>query len=88
MKVVIFNVGGALSSYVETKTKKIIVDLGKSSDFSPVNDFLLPLFKKKNEKSTNGKYQVDQLILSHPHLDHISDLENFDKHFYPIHYPE
>lgn len=86
MKVVIFNVGGALSSYVETKTKKIIVDLGKSSDFSPVNDFLLPLFKKKNEKSTNGKYQVDQLILSHPHLDHISDLENFDKHFYPILY--
>ena len=45
MKVVIFNVSGALSSYVETSTKKIVIDLGKSKEFSPVNDFLIPLFE-------------------------------------------
>lgn len=39
MKVVIFNVGAALSAYVETDNKKIVIDLGKSCDFSPVNDF-------------------------------------------------
>ena len=33
MKIVIFNVGGALSSYVETSAKKIVIDLGKSGDF-------------------------------------------------------
>ena len=49
MKVVVFNVGAALSAYVETDNKKIVIDLGKSSDFSPVNDFLLPLFEKRGE---------------------------------------
>lgn len=86
MKAVIFNVGGALSSYVETSTKRIIIDLGKSGDFSPVNDFLLPLYRSRNEKRISGKYTIDQLILSHPHLDHINDLEEFDKNFYPILY--
>ena len=86
MKIVIFNVGGALSSYVETSAKKIVIDLGKSGDFSPVNDFLLPLYKIRNENRVSGKYQIDQLILSHPHLDHINDLEEFDKYFYPILY--
>ena len=86
MKVVIFNVGGALSSYVETSTKKIVIDLGKSKEFSPVNDFLIPLFEKRGTKSGNGKYVIDQLVLSHPHADHINDLEEFDKNFYPVLY--
>ena len=47
MKVVIFNVGAALSAYVETDNKKIVIDLGKSSAFSPVNDSLRPLFKTR-----------------------------------------
>ena len=50
MKVVIFNVGAALSTHIETDNKKIVIDIGKNSDFSPVNDFLLPLFKKRGEK--------------------------------------
>lgn len=33
MKVVIFNVGAALSAYVETDNKKIVIDLGKSQTF-------------------------------------------------------
>lgn len=57
MKTVIFNVGAALSAYMESDNKKIVIDLGKSSDFSPVNDFLLPLFKKRGEKRNyGGKY--------------------------------
>ena len=83
MKVVIFNVGAAMSAYVETNNKKIVIDLGKSSEFSPVNDFLLPLFEKKGEKKNcEGKYNLSQVFISHPHRDHISDLSDLDEHFY------
>lgn len=79
MKVVVFNVGAALSAYVEVGSKKIVVDLGKGNDFSPVNDFLIPLFEKKQGKK--NFYSVDQLILSHPHKDHISDLSDMADKF-------
>lgn len=79
MKVVVFNVGPALSAYIELGDKKIVYDLGKSNDFSPVNDFLIPLFK--NREGEKDKYKIDQLFLSHPHKDHISDLEEMNKHF-------
>ena len=75
MKVVVF--------YVETDNKKIVIDLGKSSDFSPVNDFLLPLFEKRGEKKNySDKYYLSQVFISHPHQDHISDLSDLDEHFY------
>lgn len=82
MKQVIFNVGGALSSYTEFENKKLIIDIGKSSDFNPIIDFLLPLFNKRNSEKLNDKYRIDQLIISHPHNDHISCIEDFNKHFY------
>lgn len=82
MKTVIFNVGGALSAYIETPVKKIVIDLGGSSDFSPVFDFLIPLYEKRKEKKVEKKYKIDQLILSHPHADHISELINLDSNFY------
>lgn len=85
MKVVIFNVGAAMSAYVETDNKKIVIDLGKSCEFSPVNDFLLPLFEKRGEKKKKdygGKYYLNQVFISHPHRDHISDLCDLDEHFY------
>lgn len=83
MKVVVFNVGAALSAYVETDAKKIVIDLGKSNNFSPVDDFLLPLYEKRGEKKDNdGKYYLNQLFISHPHQDHISDLSNLNEHFY------
>ena len=80
MKQVVFNVGGALSTYTE------FVDLGKSTDFNPVTDFLLPLYKKRNSPKSardQAKYHVDQLIISHPHNDHISSISNFWESFYP-----
>lgn len=87
-KIVIFNVGGALSSYAEFDGKKIVIDLGKSSDFSPVENFLVPLAQKNNfAKSTvagnEEKYYIDQLFLSHLDNDHISDYENFRNKFLP-----
>ena len=48
MKQVIFNVGGALSVYSEFSGKKLLVDIGKSKDFNPITDFLIPLYESKN----------------------------------------
>lgn len=80
MKVVIFNVGPALSAYIEFGDKKVVYDLGKSDDFSPVRDFLIPLFKKR--EGDKDYYDIDQLFLSHPHRDHISDLEAMNAKFH------
>ena len=86
MKQVIFNVGGALSTYVEINDKSLLVDLGKSDSFNPVDDFLLPLYKRRNaikSKYESLKYHIDQLIISHPHSDHISAIIGFEKYFHP-----
>ncbi len=87
-KIAIFNVGGALASYAEIDDKKIIIDLGKSSDFSPVDDFLIPLAQKRTFRKTDNaentkKYHIDQLFLSHLDNDHISDYERFREKFHP-----
>ena len=87
-KIVIFNVGGALSSYAEIDDKKIIIDLGTSADFSPVDNFLIPLAQKGHFRkiTTSGgveKYNIDQLFLSHLDNDHICDYESFRELFYP-----
>jgi hypothetical protein len=41
-KLVVFNVGGAFSAYCEVGGKRILVDLGRSDVFSPIEDFLIP----------------------------------------------
>ena len=81
-KIVIFNVGGALSAYAEFDDKKVIIDIGSSSTFSPVEDFLVPLTKKKIfEKDNQGKFLVNQLFFSHLDRDHISDYPKFKEKF-------
>lgn len=49
MKLVVFNVGSALCVYAEHQTTRIVFDIGKGNNFSPVNDFLLPLYEKRGE---------------------------------------
>lgn len=86
MKQVVFNVGGALSTYVEFHGKKLLVDAGKSDDFNPIFDFLLPLYKKRGNGASlfdDKKYHIDQLLISHPHKDHISAIVDFEKYFHP-----
>lgn len=85
MKQVIFNVGGALSTYTEFDDKKLMIDLGKSNDFHPISDFLLPLFEQRNDKKSfiaPEKFMIDQLLVSHPHNDHISGIKEFNDDFY------
>lgn len=82
-KQVIFNVGGALSSYMEVDDRRIMIDLGKSVDFSPVSDFLLPLSRLRSFPQQEWKYILDQAFLSHLDSDHISDFDDFNDYFFP-----
>ena len=87
-KIVILNVGGALSSYGEFENQKFLIDLGNNSDFSPIDNFLEPLFirnkiKKIEYGKGEGKYYIDQLFLSHLDKDHIADYEKFKNKFHP-----
>lgn len=83
MKQVIFNVGGALCSYISLNSHDILYDVGKSNDFNPILEFLLPLYSKQNHPKTNNKYLLKQLIISHPHNDHISAIGDFNDYLYP-----
>lgn len=83
-KIAIFNVGGALSAYLEFDDKKIMIDLGSGNDFSPIDNFLLPLASKRSFEKAKEKYKIDQLFLSHLDKDHISDYEKFRDNFYPV----
>lgn len=81
---VVFNVGGALSTYFEAAGKKVIVDLGSSKEFNPVIDFWVPLYTaRKSAKYTDGRFLIDQCIISHPHNDHMSAIMDFNKNFCP-----
>lgn len=83
-KLVVFNVGGALSVYMDINGTKIISDIGKGANFNPVTDFLAPLASRNNYPTDpQGKFIIDQLIISHPHGDHISAIEDFNDNFSP-----
>jgi beta-lactamase superfamily II metal-dependent hydrolase len=87
-KIVILNVGGALSCFGEFDNRRFVIDLGNKGDFSPVDDFLIPLFKKRKlplsiEKKGKGRYHIEQLFLSHLDKDHIADYDKFRNYFHP-----
>ena len=75
--VFIFNVERGLSIFIRTGLNLgIIYDCGSSEDFSPTS------FIKKNLLDGLDKYQdnyIAQLVLSHPHADHISEVSAFLK---------
>ncbi len=70
----IFNVGRGLCVFIITPFKYgILIDLGSSDDFSPLNfikENLLPKMEKYNG------FDLGQVLISHPHADHISDIQN------------
>lgn len=77
----IFNVGRGFSSAIKTpKGKWIVIDLGTGDNFCPVDDFLL---KKLKDRHSDGRAKISQLVITHPHNDHISGVKTFDNHIFP-----
>lgn len=81
---IVFNVGGALCSYLEINGTSILIDVGSSNEFNPIKEFLIPYFSATDKpKVKEGKYCFGQLLISHPHHDHISLLKDFSDYFFP-----
>lgn len=76
----VFHVGRGVAGAIRTPAGKwIAIDLGASEDFCPVEDFFLHRIPKKE----GGKRKIDQLIISHPHNDHMTALKRFHENFHP-----
>ena len=74
MELVIWDVQHGSSAYLKTPLgKNIVIDLG-TGDYTSNKDFS-PLEYLKKENNIN---QLDLVIISHPHTDHIDDIFNFD----------
>lgn len=75
MKLIIWDVQHGSSAYLKTPSgKHIVIDLG-SGDYSGNNFNFSPLLHLKNKY---GVEQLDEVIITHPHTDHIDDIMNFD----------
>ena len=73
----IFNIGRGFASFIRLPQNiAFMVDMGSSDDFSPRNFIEKNLIKRLNKfTDTFGiKKQIAQLIISHPHADHISEI--------------
>ena len=75
-----FNVGRGLSILIKTPHNHVIIyDLRSSEDLSPVADiYRKPGFLSQME---GLERKIAQCIISHPHLDHISDLTDENTNF-------
>lgn len=81
----ILNVERGLSLIIKTPQNYLILyDLGSTSDFSPIeyiiDNKMLDKFAAYSEPEAESK-KIAQCIISHPHIDHISDLNNVNKGF-------
>lgn len=73
--VVFWDVQHGHSTYIKTPNNRhIVVDLG-TGDYSGKNIEFSPL---RHLKYSYGVNQLDYVIVTHPHLDHIDDILNFD----------
>lgn len=75
LEIVIWDVQHGSSAYVKTPNgKHIVIDLG-TGRYSNKEEFS-PILHLKNNY---GVKKVDQVIITHPHTDHIDDIMNFDE---------
>ena len=69
LRFIMWNVQHGSAAYIRTPNgKHIAIDLGAGEEFSPLS--ALPQL---------GVIQLDQVTITHPHMDHIDDILNFDK---------
>ena len=69
LRFIMWNVQHGSAAYIQTPNgKNIAIDLGAGEDFSPLS--ALPQM---------GVSQLDHVTITHPHMDHIDDILNFDK---------
>jgi beta-lactamase superfamily II metal-dependent hydrolase len=75
VQIVFWDVQHGHSTYIKTPNgRHIVIDLG-IGDYDTYNKNFSPLIHLKNNY---GVQQLDLVVITHPHLDHIDDILNFD----------
>lgn len=75
VEMVFWDVQHGHATYIKTPNNRhIVIDLG-TGDYSGGNTAFSPLMHLKNNYSVD---QLDYVVITHPHLDHIDDILNFD----------
>lgn len=75
VKIIFWDVQHGHSTYIKTPNgRHIVIDLG-TGDYSGNNSTFSPLQHLRNR---HGVQQLDYVTITHPHLDHIDDILNFD----------
>ncbi|MBQ2872862.1 MAG: MBL fold metallo-hydrolase [Bacilli bacterium] len=59
------------TTYIETKKTKILIDIGNSSKY----------VKEKLEELKVNPYELDAILITHTHIDHIKGLRTFQKKY-------
>lgn len=82
MKVIIFNVEHGFCAFVLSPNGyALMIDCGRTSTYSPVIDHIL---RYENDKIVPFEGQkLAELVISHPHDDHVEDISNIIEHFAP-----
>ncbi|MDH0660753.1 MBL fold metallo-hydrolase [Empedobacter sp. GD03865] len=76
VKIIFWDVQAGHATYIKSPNgKHIVIDLGIGS-FDDNNQGFSPLMYLKHYM---GVKQLDYVIITHPHLDHIEDIVNFDE---------
>ena len=74
-EVVFWDVQHGHMTYIKTPNNRhIVIDLG-TGDYSKGKEAFSPLLHLRDKYGVN---QLDYVIITHPHLDHIDDILNFD----------
>lgn len=76
LELIVWDVQHGSAAYIKTpREKHIVIDLGTGSYVGEGEDFS-PLMYLKNKLNIN---RLDQVIITHPHTDHLTDIFNFDE---------
>jgi len=69
----IFNIGRGFCCFIRSPTNEtLLIDCGCRDDFSPAN-YIYNHLLRNNER--NAEYKISKLVITHPHEDHIEDIE-------------
>lgn len=86
LKVIIFNVEHGFCSFIKSPTgHTLLIDCGKAENFSPIKYILENELHNtvQYENKYGQKYYLTKFILSHPHGDHVEDIDRLSKQLPP-----
>ncbi len=78
LRVIIFNVEHGFCAFIKSPTgRTLLIDCGKASKFSPI-EYIIE--NELNDSVDEGSFYFTEFILTHPHGDHLEDINRMKTH--------